>query len=177
MLTLMVCPCGSPLGDSGSHTSSYCSKDRSLHVAHNSVLRVIDKAARSQGLSTTLELSSFSPVTGLPPGPDLTTTNWPLGKSLSVTDLAVTSPVSPPCHYLPTPSSLDPERLFKKREAQKVSKYRFLAESQRGEFGPLVVGTHGRVALHLQHRSYFKSSVLVETPLVLSYLDVSVTTG
>ena len=54
------CSCGSPLGDSGSDASSACNKDRSLHTTHNTVLRTLDKAARSHGLNTTLELSSFS---------------------------------------------------------------------------------------------------------------------
>ena len=48
------CPCGKLLGDSGNHTSSFCSKDKSLHVVHSTVLRAVDKAARSEGLSTTL---------------------------------------------------------------------------------------------------------------------------
>ena len=92
-------------------------KDRSLHTVHNTVLRVVDRAARSQGLSTALELSSFSSRSELPSEkrPDLTTTNWPVGNSLKVIDLATTNPVSDSVQYSSTPNSLDPERLLKKR--------------------------------------------------------------
>ena len=116
-----------------------------LHVAHSTAaLRTVDKAAKSQGLSSTLELSSFSVASDLPSDrrPDLTITSWPAGSSLKATHLATTNPVSPSHYYCSTPSSLDPERLLKKREAQKTSKYRTLAEAQGGEFDPLAVGSH-----------------------------------
>ena len=63
-------------------------------------------------------LTSFSSVYSLPSEkrPDLTTTNWPLGKSLKVVDLAITNPVSQTFQYSSTPVSLHPERLLKKRE-------------------------------------------------------------
>ena len=51
--------------------------------------------------------------------------------------------MSPSYHYCSTPTSLDPERLLKKRETQKISKYRSLVESRRGELDPLVTGAHG----------------------------------
>ena len=125
----------SPLGDSGTHTSPFCSKDRSLSVARCTALRTLDRAARSQGLSTTLELSSFSSATDLP--------GERRRSSLRATDLATTSPMSLTHQYSCIPSSLEPERLLKKREAQKASKYRTLAESQGGELDPLAVGAHG----------------------------------
>ena len=124
--------CGSSLGESGTHTSSSCNQDRSLHTVHSSVLRVVDQAARSQGLSTTLELTSFSSATDLPSEKrlDLTVASWLLGKSLRATDLAVTSPVSQSFYYAPSSTSLHPERLLKKRELQKATKYHALVESQ-----------------------------------------------
>ena len=49
-------------------------------------------------------------------------------------------------HYSATPISLDPERLLKKREQQKIQKYRCLVESKgAGTFEPLVIGTSGKV--------------------------------
>ena len=41
--------------------------------------------------------------------------------------------------------SLSPERLLKKREIQKITKYTPLVESQGGEFSPLVIGTSGYI--------------------------------
>ena len=118
------CPCGSSLDSSGSHISSSCSQDRSLHTVHNTVLRVTDPAARSQGLNTVLELTSFSSESDLPreERPDLTTTSWPLGKSLKVADLALASPVSQAFQYSSTKVPFHPERLLKKREVQKSTK-------------------------------------------------------
>ena len=124
--TELKCLCGSNLDDTGNHTSSFCNTDRSLHTAHSTVLRVLDRAARSQGLKAVLELSSFSSKSGLPSEkrPDLTTTSWPVGNSLKVTDLAITNPVSDSTQYCTT--SLGPDRLLKKRELQKTTKYLFL---------------------------------------------------
>jgi len=142
------CPCGKNLDDdAGNHISSFCNKDRSLHTIHNTVLRVLDRAARSQGLNCTMELSSFSSPTDEPnqQRPDLTITNWPTGNSIKIIDLAITNPVSDSIQYLATPISLDPERLLKKREIQKIQKYRRLVESNGGSFEPLVIGTSGIV--------------------------------
>jgi len=141
------CSCGTFLDDSGTHITSSCNKDSSLHIIHNSVLRSIDKAARSQGLNSTLELSSFSSDFDNPSEkrPDITITNWPQGKSLKVIDLAITNPVSPTQSYIQTPSALDPERLLKKREIQKINKYRPFVVSKGGEFDPLVIGTSGNI--------------------------------
>ena len=142
------CPCGKNLDDTGNHISSFCNKDRSLHTIHNTVLRVLDRAARSQGLNTTLELNSFSSPNDEPneKRPDLTITNWPTGNSIKIIDLAITNPVSDSIQYSATPISLDPERLLKKREHHKIKKYRRLVESKgRGTFEPLVIGTAGNV--------------------------------
>ena len=76
-----------------------------------------------------------------------TCTMYGVGGSLKVTDLATTNPVSHSHHYCSTPTSLDPERLLKKRETQKASECRTLAESQGGEFDPLVIGTHGSITI------------------------------
>ena len=99
------------------------------------------------GLNTSLELSSFSSPHDVlsDKRPDLATTNWPAGNSFKVTDLVVTSPVSHSYQYSSTPSSLDHQRLLKKRESQKTSKYRTLAHSQGGDFEPLAVGTSGSI--------------------------------
>ena len=101
------CPCGASLDDSGTHTSPSCSKDRSLQAVRSSVLRAADQAARSQGLSAALELTSFSPLSGhsSKKRPDLATASWPAGKSLKVIDLAVANPVPPSTqyHHLPPP--------------------------------------------------------------------------
>ena len=142
------CPCGKNLDDAGNHISSFCNKDRSLHTIHNTVLRVLDRAARSQGLHTAMELSSFSSPTDVPneKRPDLTITNWPTGNSIKIIDLAITNPVSDSIQYSATPISLDPERLLKKHEIQKIKKYRRLVESKKGgTFEPLVIGTSGNV--------------------------------
>jgi hypothetical protein len=48
------CKCKKSLDDDGSHISSSCSVGGSLHNTHNSVLRVIDQAAKSHGLNSTL---------------------------------------------------------------------------------------------------------------------------
>ena len=56
--------------------------------------------------------------------PDLTITNWPTGNSIKIIDLAITNPVSDSIQYSATPISLDPQRLLKKREQQKIQKYR-----------------------------------------------------
>lgn len=77
---------------------------------------------------------------------DLTITNWPTGNSIKIIDLAITNPVSDSIQYSATPISLDPERLLKKREIQKIQKYRRLVESSKGgTFEPLVIGTSGNV--------------------------------
>ena len=47
--------------------------------------------------------------------------------------------------YLSTPSSLDSQRLLKKREAQKVSKYGDLVQSKGGSFEPIVIGSSGSI--------------------------------
>ena len=44
-------------------------------------------------------------------------TTYGIWYTTKVTDLATTNPVSHSYHYCSTPSSLDPERLLKKREA------------------------------------------------------------
>ena len=75
----------------------------------------------------------------------LTITNWPSGNSFKVIDLAITNLVSNSLLYSLTPSSLDYQRLLKKREAQKVPKYRDLAQQKGGEFEPLVIGTSGAI--------------------------------
>ena len=148
-----------------------------MYSAHNTALRTVGKAARSQGLSTTLELSSLSSPHDLlsDKRPDLTTTSWPTGSALKVTDLAVTSPASDAHQYSSTPSSLDPQRLLKKRESQKVSKYRAVAQSKGGELEPLVTGTSGSVT-H-QQNTYFKRHALVKTLLTTSFIAVPMTTG
>ncbi len=94
-----------------------------------------------------MELSSFSSPTDEPnqQRPDLTITNWPTGNSIKIIDLAITNPVSDSIQYSATPISLDPERLLKKREIQKIQKYRRLVESNGGSFEPLVIGTSGIV--------------------------------
>ena len=98
-------------------------------------------------LSTTLELATFSsphdPLSDK--RPDLVITNWPSGNSLKVIDLAVTNPVSSTLQYSLTPSLLDHQRLLKKREAQKVTKYRALVHQKGGEFEPLVIGASGAI--------------------------------
>ena len=116
-----------------------------LPAAKTAPLTAAGKAARSHGLSTSLELSTFSsphdPVSDK--RPDLAITSWPSGSSLKATDLATTSPASSSLLYSLTPSSLDYQRLLKKREAQKVSEYRDLAQQKGGELKPLAVGTSG----------------------------------
>jgi len=47
--------------------------------------------------------------------------------------------------YSLAPSLLDHQRLLKKREAQKVSKYRALVQQKGGEFETLVIGTSGSI--------------------------------
>ena len=42
-----------------------------------------------------------------------------------------------------SPTFIDPQRLLKKRESQKATKYSSLAQSQGGELSPLVTGTSG----------------------------------
>ena len=104
------CRCGESVDESGSHFTSSCSVGSSLHSTHNSALRTVDRAARSHGLSTTLELATFSsphdPLSDK--RPDLVTTSWPSGSSLKVTDLAVASPVSSTLQYSLAPSLLAP---------------------------------------------------------------------
>ena len=141
------CPCGKNLDDAGNHISSFCNKDRSLHTIHNNVLRTIDLAGRNQGLNLVMELSTFSSPTDDPneKRPDITITNWPTGNSIKIMDLAITNPVSDSIQYSATPISLDPERLLKKREQQKIQKYRRLVESKGGTFEPLVIGTSGNI--------------------------------
>jgi len=81
----------------GSHIVSRCNKDSSLFDIHNSVLRTIDKACRSHGLSSILELTQFS--TQDQPAhekrPDLTVSNWPIDNPNKVIDLAIVDCVSP----------------------------------------------------------------------------------
>ena len=72
-------------------------------------------------------------------------TNWPLGKSLRVVNLATANPVSQTFQYSSTPASLHPERLLKKRELQKVTKYYALVEAQGGDFSSLVTRTSGYI--------------------------------
>ena len=72
-------------------------------------------------------------------------TNWPSGNPLKVIDLAVTNPVSSTLQYSLTPSLLDHQRLLKKREAQRVTKYRALVHQKGGEFEPLVIGASGAI--------------------------------
>jgi len=141
------CRCGKSIDESGNHFSSSCNVGSSLHNIHNSVLRTVDKAARSHGLNTTLELATFSsphdPLSDK--RPDLVVTNWPSGNSLKVIDLAVTNPVSSTLQYSLTPNLLDHQRLLKKREAQKVTKYSSLVHQKGGEFEPLVIGASGAI--------------------------------
>ena len=54
------CRCGKLVDESGDHFTSSCNVGSSLHNIHNSVLRTVDRAARSHGLSITLELATFS---------------------------------------------------------------------------------------------------------------------
>ena len=72
-------------------------------------------------------------------------TNWPSGSSLKATGLAVASPASSSLQDSLAPSSLDHQRLLKKREAQKVSKYRALVHQKGGELEPLVIGASGAI--------------------------------
>ena len=58
-------------------------------------------------------------------------------------DLAITSPVSQSIPYSSSPMSIDPQRLLKKRESKKTTKYSTLAQSQGGELSPLVTGASG----------------------------------
>ena len=87
--------CKKSLDDDGSHIPSSCSVGGSLHSTHNSALCATDQAARSSGLNSALELTTFSP-TGediSEKRPDTTATSWPTEKSLRVIDLAITNPV------------------------------------------------------------------------------------
>ena len=173
------CACGTSLDSSGSHTSSSCSLGRSLHTIHNTVLRVTDQAERNQGLNTVLELTSFSSESDLPSEkrPDLTTTSWPLGKSLRVADLAVTNPVSQTFPYSSTPVSLHPERLLKKREVQKSTKYQALAESKGGDFSPLATGASGYIASSAKKVLQTTCSKLSKIPVAQLTHATLMTTG
>ena len=141
------CPCGKNMDEFGSHIVSRCNKDSSLFNIHNSVLRTIDKASRSHGLISTLELTQFSSVNqpANEKRPDLTVSNWPNGNPNKVIDLAIVDCVSPSTNYRNTDASLNPDVLLKKRESQKISKYRTLVEQNGGQFEPLVISTSGRI--------------------------------
>ena len=116
-----------------------------VHIHVYTTIRVTDQAARSQGLNSALELTSVSPTSDptTEKRPDVATASWPSGESLRVTGPATASPVSQSTPYSPTPTSIDPERLLKKRESKKTTEYRSLAQSQGGDFSPLVTGTSG----------------------------------
>jgi len=95
-----------------------CNKDSSLFNIHNSVLRTIDKACRSHGLISTLELTQFSTLNhpDNEKRPDLTISNWPNGNPNKVMDLAIVDCVSHTTNYRNSEASLNPEVLLKKRE-------------------------------------------------------------
>ena len=140
------CPCGKNMDEYGSHISSRCNKDSSLFNIHNSVLRTIDNACRSQGLFSILELTHSN--LNQPDNekrPDLTVSNWPNGNPNKVIDLAIVDCVSHTVNYRNTEASLNPNVLLKKRENQKISKYRNLVERNGGQFEPLVISTSGRI--------------------------------
>jgi hypothetical protein len=118
-----------------------------LFLTYTTLLRTIDEACRSHGLSSTLELNQFS-TQDQPANEkrlDLNVSNWPNGNPNKVIDLAIVDCVSPSTNYRNTDASLNPDVLLKKRENQKNSKYHTLVEQNGGKFEPLVISTSGKI--------------------------------
>ena len=74
-----------------------------------------------------------------------------------------------------TPTSLHPDRLFKKHELQKVTQYRALAESLGGELEPLAIGALGDITSSA--KNFFKYCALSKMIVTLAFIAILMTLG